>query len=193
MKHYGKALSRLSALLMAAVLLALTACAGGYNPDAPRLKLNGKRLDVYTEHYLISEDCAIIPLTAFLESIGAEYADSPLNEYHITCYSFMGKRYVVDENSRLFMLEDDYVTLSKELQSEGKSLSRKNAAGRDLFSENEDEFFLPSDEHYTVLWSGMWVDHVSLMNALRKSGVDITIEYDYATRTISVSLPEKSK
>ena len=176
------------ALLSAMLLLTLTACTGGNSPDAPHLVLNGKRLHVYTSHYFVKEDYIEIPLQAFLTSIGAEYADSSLNAYGITCYSFMGKRYIVDEFAHLFMLEDDYVALAEELNKDGKQLSRKNAAGRDLFSENENELSISANESGKA---EIWADHVSLMNALRKSGVDITIDFDSSTRTITVDLPEQ--
>ena len=191
MSHFTKVLRRCFAVfLFGVLLLSLSSCAGGNTFDAPRIVLNGKKLHgVYTSHYSVKEDCVVIPLSAFLLSIGAEYADSPLNAYHVTCYSFMGKRYVLDDDARLFMLEDDYVTLSNELDAEGKELTRKNAAGRDLFSENDDAISIPTNE---ATWSTVYVDHVSLMNALRKSGIDITIQFDYSKRKIIVDCPEQS-
>ena len=190
MSHFTNVLRRFVAvLLFAGLLLALSSCAGGYLPDSPQIVLNGKKLrGVYTNQYIVREDLVLIPLSAFLESIGAEYADSPLNEYRVRCYSFMGKRYVLNDKARLFMLEDDYVILLNELEAEGKELSRRNAAGRDLFSEIDDAISKPTEKE----WTGFDVDHVSLMNALRKSGIDITIQVDYSTRTIIVDCPEQS-
>ena len=144
-------MKRIAALLFATVLLlALPACtdkksgqkptnpstsgptdvpAPGPNfPDAPILILNGEKLDVYTSHYGVTEEYAVIPLTAFLMSVGADYADSPLNEYGIQCYSFMGKRYIEVDYMHLFMFEDDYKTLLKELKDEGKELSQETVA-----------------------------------------------------------------
>ena len=158
-------------------------------PGAPILILNGEKLDVYTSHYGVTEEYAVIPLTAFLMSVGAEYADSPLNEYGIQCYSFMGKRYIVVPNMHLFMLEDDYRTLLKELNDQGKWLSRETVADCGLLPRNESKV-LDTNETDAEL-AGIWVDHISLMNALIESGIDITIEYDYSTRTITVTLPKQ--
>lgn len=182
-------MKKITALLLAAVLLlALAACTppvpGENFPDAPILILNGEALDVYTSHYKVTEAYAAIPLTAFLQSIGAEYADSPLNEYRIQCYSFMGKRYIVVADMHLFMLENDYHAFVNKLSEEGKELSRETAADCGLLPKNESKVTIDALELAEI-----WVDHVSLMNALIESGIDITIEYDYSTRTIVVTLP----
>lgn len=156
--------------------------------DAPTLILNGKELDVYTSHYNVTEEYAFIPLTAFLHSIGAEYADSPLNEYGTQCYSFDGKQYVVVPDMHLFILEDDYNKLIKELNAEGKTLSKETVEDKGLLPKSESKF--PGFTNGTVIeWGQIWADHVSLENALIESGVDINIEYDYATRTITVIMP----
>ena len=185
-------MKRITVLLFTLILLlALTACTNGVGenfPDAPKLILNGEALDVYTSHYHVTEEYAVIPLTAFLQSIGAEYADSPLNEYGIQCYSLMGKRYIVVPGMHLFMLEDDYVAFLEKLDEEGKELSRKTTEDCGLLPKNESNFSW--DMNGDVLyWEEIWVDHISLMNALRESGIDITIEYDYMTRTITITLP----
>ena len=185
-------MKRITVLLFTLILLlALTACTNGVGEnftDAPKLILNGEALDVYTSHYHVTEECAGIPLQAFLKSIGADYADSSLNEYGIQCYSLMGKRYIVVPDMHLFMLEDDYVAFLEKLDEEGKELSRKATEDCGLLPKNESNFSW--DMNGDVLyWGEIWVDHISLMNALRESGIDITIEYDYMTRTITVTLP----
>lgn len=198
-----EAMKRITVLLFTAVLLlALAACTNkspnpdpispptvGENfPDAPTLILNGEALDVYTSHYKVTEEYAVIPLTAFLMSIGAEYADSPLNEYGIQCYSFMSKRYIVVPDMHLFMLEDDYNAFLNKLNEEGKELSRETAADCGLLPKNESKVSFDTNGT-TLYWGEIWIDHISLMNALTESGIDITIEYDYSTRTITVTLP----
>ena len=185
-------MKRITVLLFTLILLlALTACTNGVGenfPDAPKLILNGEALDVYTSHYHVTEEYAVIPLTAFLKSIGAEYADSPLNEYGIQCYSFMGKRYIVVPDMHLFMLEDDYVAFLEKLDEEGREVSPETTADCGLLPKNESKVSL--DANGTLLESAViMVDHISLMNALRESGIDITIEYDYLARTITVTLP----
>ncbi|MBQ2061576.1 MAG: hypothetical protein II458_02775 [Oscillospiraceae bacterium] len=165
-------------LLLITAVLILSACAG--HVPGPKLILNGKRLNVYTAHYNVTEKCAEIPLTAFLKSIGAEYADSPANAYGTQCYSFMGKHYIVVGELHLFMLEEDYWAFLDELEAEEKTLSQKTAAGHGLLPGKNPEGQME-----------LWVDHVSLMNALKKSGVDITIISNYSTQTITVTLPEQ--
>lgn len=164
----------------------------GNHSNAPTLILNGKQLDVYTSHYNVTEEYASIPLSAFLQSLGAEYVDSPLNEYGVQCYSFMGNRYIINGRMHLFMFEDDYKAFLKELDDTGKELSKETASERGLLPKNQSKVLLNTDET-NIEYAGIWSDHESLMNALRKSGIDITIEYDYEARTITVILPEKSK
>jgi hypothetical protein len=145
-------------------------------PDAPTIILNGIELDVYTSHYRLYEDYVEVPLKAFLTSIGAEYAESPLNEYHIQCYSLKNRRFIVNWDMDLFMLEEDYLALLQKLEGTGLELTKEIASNHGL---------LPSISGV----DSMWPDHISLMNALHKSGIDITIEYDYEARTITVTLP----
>ena len=99
----------------------------------------------------------------------------------------MGKRYIVVSDMHLFMLEDDYTAFLEKLDEEGKKLSRETTENCGLLPKNESSISRytngPSTERI------MWVDHISLMNALRESGIDITIEYDYSNRTITVTLP----
>ena len=162
---------------------------GGNTPNAPTLILNGKQLDVYTSHYNVTEEYASIPLSAFLQSVGAEYADSPLNEYGVQCYSFMGNRYIINGRMHLFMFEDDYKAFLKELDDTGKELSKETASERGLLPKNQSKVLLNTDET-NIEYAGIWSDHESLMNALRESGIDITIEYDFETRAITVTLRE---
>ena len=162
----------------------------GKFPGAPTLILNGEELDAFTSHYHVKEEYAAIPLSAFLQSVGAEYADSPLNTYETQCYSFMGKRYVIVGEMHLFMVENDYTAFLKELDKDNKKLSRKTAADRGLLPRNKNKYLLERKEEAEG-WAEIWIDHVSLMKALRESGIDITIEYDYHNRTISVTLPQQ--
>ncbi|MBQ7385824.1 MAG: hypothetical protein IJW04_04875 [Ruminococcus sp.] len=161
---------------------------GENHPNAPTIVLNGKELDVYTSHYNLTEEYAFIPLAAFLHSIGAEYADSPLNEYGTQCYSFDGKQYVVVPDMHLFILENDYNELVKELDAHGKKLSRETVEDKGLLPKSESKY--PGITNATVIeWAVIMADHVSVENALKESGVDINIEYDYANRTITVIMP----
>ena len=161
----------------------------GNHPNAPTLILNGKQLDVYTSHYNVTEEYASIPLSAFLQSLGAEYADSPLNEYGVQCYSFMGNRYIINGRMHLFMFEDDYKAFLKELDDTGKELSKETASERGLLPKNQSKVLLNTDET-NIEYAEIWSDHESLMNALRESGIDITIECDFETRAITVTLKE---
>ena len=163
---------------------------GGNFPNAPSLILNGKKLDVYTSHYDICEEYAVIPIEAFLMSVGAEYSDSPLNKYGTQCYSFMGKRYVVIGEYHLFMLEDDYEPLLQKLCEDGIPFFKETAADYGLLPKNKSKV-LPGEDS-GIIWGTIWTDHISLMNALIESGVDITIKHDYSTRTITVTLPQKN-
>ena len=115
-------MKQITALLLFFMLLfTLAACApapGENSANAPSLVLNGEVLDVYTMHYDVREEYAVVPLEAFLHSIGADYAESSFNKYGIQCYSFMGKRYIVAADMHLFMLEDDYRAFLKKLNNE---------------------------------------------------------------------------
>lgn len=184
-------MKRIIAVLLAAALLIMTGCrpsivAPGDGSSADmKLILNGKKLDVYTMHYFHNEEFTSIPLEAFLCSLGAEYADSSANEDGKQCYSFQGKRYVIVPDLHLFMEEGTYL----ELMAEGKDLTRENVADLGLLPRNKCKVCADSDESDVEL-AEMWVDHISLMKALRESGIDITIAYDYSAITLSVILPE---
>ena len=145
-------------------------------------------MNVYTSHYFVKEEYVVIPLQAFLMSVGAEYADSDLNEYGRQCYSFMGKRYVIMGKFQLFMLEDEYVAFTKQLDEDGKALTITNTANKGLLPKSENHAL--SELFENGIPHEIWTDHISLMNALRESGIDITIEYDYSTRTITVTMPQ---
>ncbi len=160
---------------------------GGNVPSAPTLILNGEVLDVYTSHYSITEKGAQIPLTAFLESVGAEFTDSPYNAYHTQCYSLKGKKYVVADDLHLFMLEEDYRALLDELKRDGKSLSIENTADRGLLPKSKRG--ISTNASAIEPSSAIWTDHVSLANALKASGVDITIDCDPSLRTVTVTMP----
>ena len=171
---------------------------GGNFPDAPTLILNGKTLDVYTSHYELTEERAVVPLYAFLSSIGARYTDSPVNEYGEECYAFSGMRFVCVPDMHLFMLENDYLDFLRELEKEGKQLSRVTTADCGLLPKNrcwDCKRFSDTDSDGTlnVISAGLWVDHVSLMNALINCGINITIEYNYSTRTITVTYVDESE
>lgn len=183
-------MKRITAVLLAVFLIFLAGCqassvipGNGSSTDL-KLILNGEKLDVYTMHYFTNEEFAAVPLGAFLQSVGAEYADSPVNEYRKKCYSFMDKRYVIIPDLHLFMEEGAYL----ELVAEGKELSRESAADLGLLPRNESKVLADKDET-NVEYSEMWIDHVSLMNALRESGIEISIEYDYSANTMRVTLP----
>lgn len=101
-----------SFLIIAIYIIMLSACSDGYGSGALKIILNGEELDVYTMHYGIGEEYAVMPLDAFLLSLGAEYADPPENNgYNTACYSLAGKRYLVVSAAQLFMLESDYYAL----------------------------------------------------------------------------------
>ena len=79
----------------------------------------------------------------------------------------------------------------KKLSEEGMSLTKKTAADYGLLPRNKSKIW-PKVNKEVVQWGTIWTDHISLMNALIESGVDITIAHDYSTRTITVTLPQKS-
>ena len=148
-----------------------------------KIYLNDRPLDVYTMHYGIEEEYAVIPLTAFLMSIGAEYADSPLNTYETECFDLMGERYVVYSDKHLFMLEEDYLALLDELDCVYTQLSRKDVFDRGLLPFSDCKICSISTHSGVIL-----TDHISLMKALKESGIDITIEYDYSKMILDVIL-----
>jgi hypothetical protein len=150
--------------------------------------LNGKKLDVYTMHYYYDDEYAAVPLHAFLFSIGAEYADSPLNTYESSCYSFAGKRFVFVPNVHLFMLEDDYKAFLKQLEEDGKSLTRATARDSGLLPISKSEIYPNGDD--SIERAEILVHYETLMNALIESGIDITIEYDFEALAINVTLNE---
>ena len=186
----------ISLLLFAVLIVAFCACETlnssgdeilNYSGDL-RIVLNGKELDVYTMHYYYDEEYAAVPLSAFLKSIGAEYADSPLNTYESRCYSFIGKRFVFVPNVHLFMLEDDYNVFLEQLEEDGKSLTRATARDSGLLPISKSEIYPNGDD--SIERAEILVHYETLMNALIESGIDITIEYDFEALAINVTLNE---
>ena len=176
-----------SLLLLVVLVIVLSACATWNSSGDLEIILNGKKLDVYTMHYGIHEEYASFPLTAFLRSIGAEYADPPENNgYNTECYSLMGKRYVIIDAAHLFILEADYYALIDQLGQEGKCISGfsyDDLSNYGLLPFSESKIY--SDGTYG---GAFLTDHVTLMNALIESGIDITIEYDYLKMVLDVIL-----
>lgn len=186
----------ISSLLIVVLLVTFCACenlnsSGDENLNFSgelRIILNGKKLDVYTMHYYYDEEYAAVPLSAFLHSIGAEYADSPLNTYESSCYSFMGERFVFVPNVHLFMLEDDYLAFLEQLEEDGKSLTRETARDSGLLPISKSEIYPNGDD--SIERTDMLVHYETLMKALIECGIDITIDYDYTTLSINVTLNE---
>ena len=182
------------AIVLAALLIFLTACYDGMstsgNGDLSNvtLILNGEKLDVYTGHYFQHEENLEIPLSAFLSSVGAEYADSAANKYGSQCYSVMANRYVIVSDLHLFMPEADYLELLTRSEAEGKTLTRENTGDLGLLPRNNSLVLAEKDQSGET-YSGIWVDEISLMRALRESGIEITIAYDAAANTLYVTLP----
>ena len=149
----------------------------------PALILNGKKLNVYTQHYSIRENDTGIPLEAFIASIGGYFADSPYNAYQVQCYELNGIRYMIDNNNRIFALAEQYDELVRKLETEpGNHVTHGTLKEINLF---------PDDEG-TLSWGegSAWVGHRALENALRKSGQDITIDVDYEAYVIRVEMPD---
>lgn len=173
-------------------LLVIVLLAGCNNPNfetgkGPRLIVNGKELDVYTEHYTVTENYAIIPVEAFMDSLGAESEkDSPYNTYRRSCVLFMGQRYVIDEENHLFMTEYDYSNLLQKLNQEGKELSKYTTKGEGLLSGEEYTLDNPKYPYY-LSWNGLFVDHQTLMKAFQESGISILIDFDYDSQMIIVT------
>ena len=186
----------ISLLLFAVLIVAFCACETLTSPGDEilnfsgdlRIILNGKVLDAYTMHYYYDDEYAAVPLKAFLFSIGAEYADSPLNTYESSCYSFAGKRFVFVPNVHLFMLEDDYKMFLEQLEDEGKSLSRETTRNCGLLPISKSEIYPNGDD--SIERAEILVHYETLMNALIESGIDITIEYDFEALAINVTLNE---
>lgn len=149
----------------------------------PEFFLNGEKQDVYTSHYLIKETDAIIPLDAFLQSIGGYYADSPYNAYQVQCYELNGIRYIIDNKYAIFSIEEEYDRLVKVLNAQGKQLTHANLKEADLFPDGDDG----------LLWkegNSAGVDYRLLESTLRKSGQNIAIEIDHEAYAIRVMMPE---
>ena len=141
-------------------------------------------MDVYTSHYFWKDDYLEIPLSAFLKSLGADYADSPYNDYETECYSFCGKQYIICGKYHLFMLEEDYT----DFRGSAKTLTSENTAEVGLLPRNKNICWINRDDS-VVEWGEIWIDHISLMKALQESGVSISIALDKTANTITVTLP----
>jgi len=150
----------------------------------PKIILNGKELDVYTSHYFWKDDYLEIPLSAFLKSLGADYADSPYTDYEIECYYFCGKQYIICGKYHLFMLEEDYTDFIGSVNT----LTSENTAEVGLLPRNKNICWINRDDS-VVEWGEIWIDHISLMKALQESGISISIVLDKTANTITVTLP----
>lgn len=171
-------------ILLAVLLLG---CFGG-EPVAgaswgPAFYLNGEKQDVYTSHYSIRETDAIIPLDAFLKSVGGYYADSPYNAYQVQCYELNGTRYIIDKKHAIFAIDEQYDRLIKDLNAKGEPLTHANLKEADLFPDGDDGLWWKEG-------NGAGVDYRLLESTLRKSGQDITIEIDRDAFAIRVTLKE---
>jgi hypothetical protein len=93
---------------------------GGGSNFGPAFILNGKELDVYTEHYFIAGTDDDIPLNAFLSSIGSYYVDSPYNKYQVQCYEIEGIRYIYDWESQVFALAEQYDSVVQAAKTKGR-------------------------------------------------------------------------
>ena len=177
----------ISLFLLVALLISLCACETEKSSSGLKIVLNGEGLDAYTMHYDANEEYAVIPLTAFLQSLGAVYGELPENNGHATeIYSFAGKRYVVIDAQHLFILESDYYALLDYLEQEGKllsQLSKNDLSAYGLLPLSECKICSGSTHSGEIL-----TDHFTLMNALTESGIDITINYDYSKMLLDVTL-----
>jgi hypothetical protein len=90
------------------------------------------------------------------------------------------------DTAHLFVLEADYYSLIDQLEQVGKCISQLS------FDELSNYGLLPLSESKVYLSESrsgpLLTDHVTLMNALRESGIDITIEYDYSKMILDVTL-----
>lgn len=156
---------------------------GGEAKDnfGPTFVLNGKTLNVYTEHYFIAEDETSIPLNAFLMSVGAVYADSPYNRYQVQCYEIQGIRYIYDWESQVFAFADAYDDVVKTLKAQDKTPTKTDFRAIDLFAQEGYELEMQAET---------WVNSVTLERVLRGMGLDITIEIDREANAIRVELAD---
>ena len=150
----------------------------GGSSFGPAFILNGKELDVYTEHYFIAGTDDDIPLNAFLSSIGSYCVDSPYNKYQVQCYEIEGIRYIYDWESQVFALAEQYDSVVQAAKTKGRMPTEAEFQAIDL---------LPAG---VEMQAEAWLDHSTLESVLRKMGLDITIELDREENAIRVTLPE---
>lgn len=151
---------------------------GGGSSFGPAFILNGKELDVYTEHYFIAGTDDDIPLNAFLSSIGSYYVDSPYNKYQVQCYEIEGIRYIYDWESQVFALAEQYDSVVQAAKTKGRMPTEAEFQAIDL---------LPAG---VEMQAEAWLDHSTLESVLRKMGLDITIELDREENAIRVTMSE---
>ncbi len=151
---------------------------GGGSSFGPAFILNGKELDVYTEHYFIAGTDDDIPLNAFLSSIGSYYVDSPYNKYQVQCYEIEGIRYIYDWESQVFALAEQYDSVVQAAKTKGRMPTEAEFQTIDL---------LPAE---VEMQAEAWLDHSTLESVLRKMGLDITIELDREENAIRVTMSE---
>lgn len=174
-------MKRLFALVLCAILLlAAVGCNAG-GGLGPAFILNGETLNVYTLHYFIKDEYASVPLIAFLQSIGADYADSPYNAYQVQCYDIRGVSYIYDGTLKVFALTDQYDNVMETLKAQGKTPTKADFRTIDLFAQ---------EGYETDMQAEAWVDHHVLEHILQKTGLDITIEIDRDANAIRVEMPE---
>ena len=157
----------------------------------PKLYLNGKELNVYTEHYFIEDEETFIPLHAFLLSVGAVYADSPYTKYQVQSYELCGIRFIVDEVTQVFALEREYDAAIQELKAKpGNPVTHANLQKVDLFSPVRNENTMINGKKAVYWGPGAVVDHRTLETALREAGLTIEISVDSEKNAIYVELTD---
>lgn len=157
----------------------------------PKLYLNGKELNVYTEHYFIEDEITYIPLDAFLASVGAVYADSPYTKYQVQSYELCGIRFIVDEVTQVFALEREYDAAIQELKAKpGNPVTHANLQKVDLFSPVRNENTMINGKKAVYWGPGAVVDHRTLETALREAGLTIEISVDSEKNAIYVELTD---
>lgn len=177
---------RSAVYLMVLTIMVLISCSktpSVIDTPSTHLIVNGNELDVYTTHYSWHEKQVYVPLNAFLLSLGADdvksiYVYSPA----ISCIELMGNRFIIDANCQLFMLENDYASLVKELQNEGKKMSKYYTKGKGLIDSHS---FSNSAESVEL-----WADIKAVEKALMDCGLEIKIDADTNTKTIRVKVEE---
>jgi hypothetical protein len=157
----------------------------------PKLYLNGKELNVYTEHYFIEDEITYIPLDAFLASVGAVFTDSPYTKYQVQSYELCGIRFIVDEVTQVFALEREYDAAMQELKAKpGNPVTHANLQKVDLFSPVRNENTMINGKKAVYWGPGAVVDHRTLETALQEAGLTIEISVDSEKNAIYVELTD---